>query len=125
MPDFSPQSGQQGRDNSLINSGPIVGCGRTSGAIVTESRTTHGAFWFDYDNDGFPDSFIAGAVYEGGSPNILFRNEKDGAWADFDRDGYLDLFAVNRDGPNTLYRSGGVAPFCQPWLSSDELLPDG
>jgi hypothetical protein len=106
------------------------------GAIVTESRTTHGASWFDYDNDGFPDLFIAGAVYEGGSPNILFRNKKDGTFqrvldtpfvrspagesysgapADFDNDGRQDLFLGHpyRAERNALYRAEPTGSWVQ------------
>jgi enediyne biosynthesis protein E4 len=70
----------------------------------------------DFDNDGFPDLFVAGV-----GRNILYRNLGNGtfrdvtaqarlsgthpeqgpmwsihgAWLDFDRDGWLDLFIVN------------------------------
>jgi hypothetical protein len=70
----------------------------------------------DYDNDGFPDIYVAGV-----NRNHLFRNRGDGVfedvtqqsgatgihpalgklfavgggWFDYDNDGYLDLFVVN------------------------------
>jgi len=70
----------------------------------------------DYDNDGYPDLFVAGV-----NRNILYHNEGDGtfrdvtseagvsgrdesgnkpwsvgaAWLDFDNDGLLDLFVLN------------------------------
>jgi tetratricopeptide (TPR) repeat protein len=75
-----------------------------------------GAAAADFDNDSFPDLFVAGV-----GRNILYRNNGDGtfrdvtaasgitsrdpvfgplwsihaAWLDFDRDGWLDLFIVN------------------------------
>jgi len=69
-----------------------------------------GAAAADFDNDGFPDLFVAGV-----NGNHLYRNRGDGTfedvtahaglqsgvwsvaagWFDFDRDGHLDLFVVN------------------------------
>jgi len=75
-----------------------------------------GAAAADFDNDGYPDLFVAGV-----GRSILYRNSGDGtfrdvtaaaritsthpvhgplwsmhgAWLDFDRDGWLDLFVVN------------------------------
>jgi Tfp pilus assembly protein PilF len=75
-----------------------------------------GAAAADFDNDGFPDLFVAGV-----GRSILYHNSGDGtfrdvttasgitsrdpvfgplwsihgAWLDFDRDGWLDLFIVN------------------------------
>ncbi|MBI4515599.1 MAG: CRTAC1 family protein [Deltaproteobacteria bacterium] len=64
----------------------------------------------DYDNDGFPDIYVANY-----GPNVLFHNRADGsfedvsaragvgdprcsaaaAWLDYDRDGWLDLYVGN------------------------------
>jgi hypothetical protein len=69
-----------------------------------------GAAAADFDNDGHPDLFVAGAYR-----NLLYRNRGDGTfeditgkaginskywsvaagWFDFDNDGLLDLFVVN------------------------------
>ncbi len=64
----------------------------------------------DYDNDGYPDIYVANF-----GPNALFRNNRNGtfsevgdsagvagnnfsvggAWLDYDNDGYLDLYVGN------------------------------
>jgi hypothetical protein len=83
-----------------------------------------GAATGDFDNDGFPDLFVAG-VYR----NTLYRNQGDGtfadvtqpaglaaggkewavaaAWLDYDSDGWLDLFVVNY-----VQWDPGREPFC-------------
>jgi hypothetical protein len=69
-----------------------------------------GAAVGDYDNDGWPDIYVANH-----GPNVLYRNRRDGTfsdearragvdhpgcsvaatWLDFDRDGRLDLYVGN------------------------------
>ncbi len=92
-----------------------------------------GAIWGDYDNDGWLDLYVA----NDGSPNYLYKNNRDGtfsdvsfetgtsysgegveqgsmgvAWGDYDNDGKLDLFTTNFDGePNALYRNLGAKGF--------------
>ncbi len=92
-----------------------------------------GAVWGDYDNDGWLDLYVA----NDGSPNYLYKNNRDGtfsevgfetgtrysgagveqgsmgvAWGDYDNDGKLDLFTTNFDGePNALYRNLGGKGF--------------
>jgi tetratricopeptide (TPR) repeat protein len=88
----------------------------TEAARVQGDGYMMGAAAADFDNDGFPDLFVAGV-----GRNILYRNMGNGtfrdvtadarvstphpkygamwgihgAWLDFDRDGWLDLFIVN------------------------------
>ena len=92
-----------------------------------------GAIWGDYDDDGWLDLYVA----DDGTPNYLYRNNRDGtfsdvgfqtgtsysgdgveqgsmgvAWGDYDNDGKLDLFTTNFDNePNALYRNLGDKGF--------------
>lgn len=92
-----------------------------------------GAVWGDYDNDGWLDLYVA----NDGTPNYLYKNNRDGtfsdvgfqtgtsysgagveqgsmgvAWGDYDLDGGLDLFTTNFDNEhNTLYRNLGKKGF--------------
>ncbi len=92
-----------------------------------------GAIWGDYDDDGWLDFYVA----DDGTPNYLYKNNRDGtfsdvgfqtgtsysgdgveqgsmgvAWGDYDNDGKPDLFTTNFDNePNTLYRNLGAKGF--------------
>ncbi len=99
-----------------------------------------GAAWGDYDNDGWPDLYVANlagpltmtAEEVEGSPaySVLYHNNRDGtftevgatagvrflgwamgaAWGDYDNDGWLDL-VVTAYGENRLYRNNGDGTF--------------
>jgi len=99
-----------------------------------------GVVWGDYDDDGWPDLFVANDV----GPNFLYRNKRDGTFedvgllsgvalssegrsmgnmsgdfADFDRDGRLGLF-ITRYGlqPVSLLRNDGAKGFSDvTWAS--------
>jgi FG-GAP-like repeat/ASPIC and UnbV len=63
----------QGADNLLLrNDGPTAGRGWhftnvAAEAHVTEPKLSFGAFFFDYDDDGWPDLFVAGYGLNGPS----------------------------------------------------------
>jgi enediyne biosynthesis protein E4 len=83
-----------------------------------------GCTWGDYDNDGWPDLFVANRF---GQNNFLYHNNGNGtftkvvgsvavsdggdswatAWGDYDNDGFLDLFVGNFDAANFLYHNNG------------------
>jgi len=92
-----------------------------------------GATWGDYDNDGWPDLFVA----DDATPNHLYRNNHNGTftdeamvagiamnsegqalgsmgvtWGDYDHSGRLSMFITEfADQPNTLYRNQGARGF--------------
>jgi hypothetical protein len=101
----------------------------TSGPLVNEGGSSAGCAWGDYNNDGFPDLFVANLK---NANNFLYRNNGNGsftkvtsgivvndggdsvgcAWGDFDNDGWLDLFVANYGGQkNALYRNNGDGTF--------------
>jgi hypothetical protein len=92
-----------------------------------------GVVWADYDNDGWPDLYVA----NDSGPNYLYRNKHDGTFdelalltgaalspegqelgsmgvdiADFDGDGKLDILVTNyANQPKDLYWNQGAAGF--------------
>lgn len=89
-----------------------------------------GCAWADFDDDGWPDLYVANF----GQANRLYRNNGDGtftdraahagvddsgrgagaAWGDYDNDGDLDLYLFNTNlgqGANRLYRNNGDGTF--------------
>ena len=95
--------------------------GLAYGEFRRQQRVTWGAVFFDYDNDGYEDLYVASGYLDTDDinrreqPNLLFRNNGVGgfddvsgvsgaadwgtgrgvAYADFDGDGCLDVFLVN------------------------------
>ena len=85
---------------------------------LTDEETTRskvGAFWGDWNNDGFLDTYVSNANFLGtGTNHSLYTNNNDGtfteesnnlangtsaraggSWADFDGDGDLDLVTIS------------------------------
>jgi enediyne biosynthesis protein E4 len=99
-----------------------------TGPVANDLGAWSSGVWGDYDNDGWPDLFVANWP-----PNsdALYRNNRDGTftkiiqgdivnetalgnnavWGDYDNDGYLDLFVVNEGHKNFLYRNNRNGSF--------------
>ena len=100
-----------------------------SSAPTLEADFSVSAAWGDYNNDNYPDLFIANTD---GSKNSLYKNMGNGnflkintgaivndiansvggSWGDYNNDGYLDLFVSNSgNGNNFLYQNNGDETF--------------
>ena len=100
----------------------------TNTDILAARGEKMGASWGDYDNDGYPDLFLANS-----REDQLYRNVGDGTfvdvtqqagvggchgcysscgqWWDHDRDGDLDLYVSILNGPNLMYENKGDGTF--------------
>ncbi|HEY4899594.1 MAG TPA: CRTAC1 family protein [Terriglobales bacterium] len=102
---------------------------KKAGVSDPEGRLGLGVVWGDYDNDGWPDIFVANDT----EPSYLYRNKHDGTFedqallsgaavsaegkamgsmgvdfGDFDRDGRLDItVATFAYQPDNLFHNGG------------------
>ncbi len=101
-------------------------------AVITGQYTGWGAAMFDYDNDGYPDIFIANgdAHHEYTQDPVMARNDGQGRFIDvarqsgayfkdkyvsrgalyfdYDNDGYLDLLVIDLNGsPHLLHNDRG------------------
>lgn len=121
--------------------------GRSGLAVICGQYTGWGAVLLDYDNDGWPDVFVANgnAHHEYAEDAVLARNDGSGVfvdvarqsgpffqtkwtsrgatWADFDDDGNVDLLVVDTSGPPHLLRNEGGA--ARHWLKVDARVKGG
>ncbi|HEY5228313.1 MAG TPA: CRTAC1 family protein, partial [Opitutaceae bacterium] len=114
----------------LRNNGDFTFTDVTEEAGLLRFHPTGTAVWFDYNNDGWVDLFIANESREGDRNACeLYRNNGDGTFtecaaengldlvgffkgvvsADFNNDGRPDLYLSRLDGPKLLMRNDGPA----------------
>ncbi len=115
----------------LRNNGDFTFTDVTEEAGLLRYHPTQTAAWFDYNNDGWLDLFIANESKDPDDPNPceLFRNNGDGTFtecaaengvalvgffkgvvsADYNNDGRPDLFLSRLDGAKVLLRNDGPA----------------
>ena len=77
-----PPGDPHGLKNRLYrNQGDGTFIRMTNGSLVTDTARFAGTSWLDFDNDGFPDVFIAcGAIYEAQSAAFYHNNANSNAW---------------------------------------------
>jgi enediyne biosynthesis protein E4 len=110
------------------------------GSITTDSGSTFGACWGDYDNDGWLDLFV-GVNNQGN--DWLYRNNGDATftkitsgaivnsganannctWGDYDNDGWIDLFVANSDQNDFLFHNNSGGTFARITTNSIALKP--
>jgi hypothetical protein len=120
---------------------------RSGLALICGQYTGWGAVLLDYDNDGWPDVFIANGNphHEYAEDQVLARNEGKGVfvdvarqggdyfqvkwvgrgatWGDFDDDGNVDLVVLDASGAPHLLRNGGGTG--NAWLEVDARVTGG
>ena len=128
--------GMQGESDFLFHNrgdGTFEEVSKTAGVDDPNRYYGLGAVWGDYDNDSWPDLYVANDA----GPNFLYRNRHDGTfeeealasgaavsadgqeqgsmgvdWGDYDYDGRLDIVVSNFvDQSDTLYRNAGAQGF--------------
>jgi enediyne biosynthesis protein E4 len=128
--------GMEGESDLLYHNrgdGTFEEVSKKAGVDDPEKYYGLGVTWGDYDNDGWPDLFVA----DDATPNHLYHNNHDGTftddamvagialnsegqalgsmgvtWGDYDHSGRLSMFVTEfADQPNTLYRNQGKREF--------------
>ncbi len=121
-----------GQNNNLYhNNGDGTFSKVTTGPLVTDGGFSWAASWGDYNNDGFPDVFVANGAAE---TNFLYYNNGDGSFTrnttldaisstnncsmvEYDNDGDLELLVANgffnpsQPSLNVLYENRGDGTF--------------
>jgi hypothetical protein len=98
--------------------------------VADSAKAPHCAYFFDYDNDGWEDLYVAQDKKIG---NVMFRNTADGRFedaseksksalkinamsvttGDYDNNGYLDVYITNTPEGNKLLRNDGRGIFTE------------
>jgi len=128
--------GMEGESDLLYHNrgdGTFEEVSQKAGVHDPQHRYGLGAVWGDYDNDGWPDLYVANDA----GPNFLYRNKHDGTFeevglltgtalsadgqelgsmgvdfGDYDHRGLLDIYVTNfSDQANNLYRNAGPQGF--------------
>ena len=128
--------GMEGESDYLFHNrgdGTFEDVSKKAGMDNPAHRYGLGSIWFDYDNDSWPDLYVANDA----GPNFLYHNRHDGTFdevgmlsgtalsedgqelgsmgvdvADYDHDGRLDIYVTNyTDQVDNLYRSLGQGSF--------------
>ena len=94
MLDFTASPGGQ-RDYLFRNRGDGTFEDVTEAAGISGSTAGHSATWWDFDNDGWPDIYVANDF---ATPDTLYRNNRDGTFTD----------VLNEVVPHTPYYSMGA-----------------
>ena len=140
--------GMEGESDLLFHNrgdGTFEEVAKRAGVEDPHHRYGLGAVWGDYDNDGWPDLYVANDA----GPNFLYRNKHDGTFeevafqagaalndvgeelgsmgvdfGDYDHRGLLDIYVTNfADQPNNLYRNMGPLEFTDvSWASKTSQL---
>lgn len=95
--------------------------------------SSNGGSWGDYNNDGYPDLFVANGDFFAAQPDFLYKNNGDGTftkieqgvivenrlasmsgnWIDVDNDGDLDLHVTTYTNQSVIYINDGAGNFEQ------------
>ncbi|MBI2428577.1 MAG: VCBS repeat-containing protein [Ignavibacteriales bacterium] len=138
---YLANSSENKANNLYKNNGDGTFTKITNGPHVTENKTSRSVDWFDYDNDGDLDIFVAN---EGNENNSLYKNMGDGNFisittgaivtdggdsfgssvGDIDNDGDLDVFVADHANQNDfLYKNNGDGTFTK--VTSDPVVISG
>jgi hypothetical protein len=136
IPTMCGPRGLPGDTNILYHNngdGTFTDVSEKAGIVKTGPRYSITAVSYDFDNDGWPDIYVA----VDSEPSILFKNNHDGTFsdvavmagcaynddgheqagmgigvADYDGDGWLDIFKTNfADDSSDLYHNNGDGTF--------------